>query len=39
MQTYGEYFHGFEPVATARVALAYSKSVEGLQTGQIYTVE
>lgn len=39
MPTYGEYFHGFEPVSAARVALAYSKSVEGLQTGQIYTVE
>ncbi len=35
---YGEYFHGFEPVPAAKVALAYSKSVEGLQTGQVYKV-
>lgn len=38
MQAYGHCFHGFEPVSSARVALAYSKSVEGLQTGQIYSV-
>jgi len=38
MNTYGDFFHGFEPVPAARVALAYSKSVEGLQTGQIYSV-
>lgn len=36
MDAYGNYFHGFEPVPAARVALAYSKSVEGAQTGQIY---
>lgn len=35
---YGDYFRGFEAVPTARVALAFSKSVEGLQTGQIYRV-
>ncbi|MBE9607911.1 short chain dehydrogenase [Chitinilyticum piscinae] len=35
---YGPYFRGFESVPAARVALAYSKSVEGLQTGQIYRV-
>lgn len=39
LHTYGDYFHGFEPVSAARVALAYSKSVEGLQTGQIYHVK
>lgn len=38
MNTYGDYFHGFEPVPASRVALAYSKSVEGLQTGKIYHV-
>jgi NAD(P)-dependent dehydrogenase (short-subunit alcohol dehydrogenase family) len=38
MHVYGECFLGFEPVPVARVALAYSKSAEGLQTGQIYTV-
>lgn len=35
---YGPYFRGFKSVAAADVALAYSKSVEGLQTGQIYRV-
>jgi NAD(P)-dependent dehydrogenase (short-subunit alcohol dehydrogenase family) len=38
MDTYGDYFHGFEPVTAARAALAYSKSVEGAQTGQVYNV-
>lgn len=38
LDSYGPYFRGFESVASARVALAYSKSVEGLQTGQIYRV-
>lgn len=38
MGKYAEYFRGFESVSTARVALAYSKSVEGAQTGQIYRV-
>lgn len=36
MDTYGSYFRGYEPVPAAIAALAYSKSVEGLQTGQIY---
>ena len=38
MDAYAPYFRGFEPVAVHRVALAYSKSVEGAQTGQIYTI-
>lgn len=38
MPKYAPYFRGFEPVPASRVALAYSKSVEGLQTGQIYHV-
>jgi NAD(P)-dependent dehydrogenase (short-subunit alcohol dehydrogenase family) len=38
MGDYGDYFHGFEPAPAHRVALAYSKSVEGAQTGQIYRV-
>ncbi|KTD66200.1 short chain dehydrogenase [Legionella spiritensis] len=38
MDNYAPYFRGFEPVSAARVALAYSKSVEGLQTGQVYQV-
>lgn len=27
---------GFEAVPSAKAALAYSKSVEGLQTGKVY---
>ena len=38
MATYAPFFRGFESVPAARVALAYSRSVEGLQTGQIYRV-
>ena len=38
MSIYADYFRGFEPVPASRVALAYSKSVEGLQTGQVYRV-
>lgn len=38
MGRFGPYFRGFDPVPAAKVGLAYSKSVEGLQTGQIYKV-
>ena len=38
MDKYAVYFRGFTPVAAAKVALAFSKSVEGRQTGQIYCV-
>lgn len=38
MPAYGPYFLGFEPVAAERVARAYSRSVDGLQTGQVYRV-
>lgn len=38
MPKYASYFRGFEPVPVNRAALAYSKSVEGLQTGQVYLV-
>lgn len=38
MEGYGPYFHGFEPVPASRVAMAYVKSVDGLQTGQVYRV-
>ncbi|QLH43377.1 MAG: short chain dehydrogenase [Coxiellaceae bacterium] len=38
MPAYESYFRGFPPVTAAKAALAYSKSVEGLQTGQIYQV-
>ena len=38
MPSYAPYFRGFEPVPAARAALAFSRSVEGAQTGQIYRV-
>jgi NAD(P)-dependent dehydrogenase (short-subunit alcohol dehydrogenase family) len=38
MNKYADYFRGFDPVPAAKVALAYSKSVEGAQTGQVYRV-
>jgi NAD(P)-dependent dehydrogenase (short-subunit alcohol dehydrogenase family) len=38
LSSYGSYFRGFEAVPAARAALAYSKSVEGAQTGQVYRV-
>lgn len=36
--SYGPYFRGFEAVPVKRVALAYAKSIEGAQTGQVYRV-
>ncbi len=39
MADYGPYFRGFQPVPAARAALAYAKSVEGAQSGQVYRVE
>lgn len=38
MDKYAPYFRGYKPVPAADVALAYAKSVEGLQTGQTYHV-
>ena len=38
MEAYAPFFRGFEPVPAARAALAYAKSVEGAQTGQVYRV-
>ncbi len=38
MESYAPFFRGFEPVSAARAALAYAKSVEGAQTGQVYRV-
>lgn len=38
MGKYEAYFRGFEPAPSSRVVLAYSKSVEGAQTGQVYPV-
>ncbi|AZC35742.1 short chain dehydrogenase [Pseudomonas chlororaphis] len=39
MDSYAPYFRGYKPVPGADVALAYAKSVEGLQTGQTYIVD
>jgi len=38
MEAYGPYFRGFEPVPAVRAALGYARSVEGLQTGQVYRI-
>jgi len=37
-EAFRPYFRGFEAASGARVALAYSRSVEGLETGRIYKV-
>ena len=39
MEAYGPFFRGFEAVPSGRAALAYAKSIEGAQTGQVYCVE
>lgn len=38
MDDYGAYFPGFEPVTAQRASLAYQRSVEGVQSGQVFTV-
>lgn len=38
MEGYGPYFRGHNPVPAARAALGYAKSVEGLQTGQVFEI-
>lgn len=38
MSSYAPFFRGFEPVTAARAALAFSRSVEGAQTGQVFKV-
>lgn len=38
VEAYGAFFRGVETVSAARVGLAYSRSVEGAQTGQVYRV-
>ena len=35
---YGDFFRGHEPVPAKRVALAFSKSVEGLLNGKVFQV-
>jgi NAD(P)-dependent dehydrogenase (short-subunit alcohol dehydrogenase family) len=36
MDSYAPFFIGFEPIAASRAALAYARSVDGAQTGQVY---
>ncbi|MFS8097203.1 short chain dehydrogenase [Lentzea alba] len=36
LDVYGDYFPGMKPVPLADVVLAYVRSIEGRQTGQIY---
>jgi len=38
MADYAPFFRGFEPIPVARAALAFSRSIEGAQTGQVYRV-
>ncbi len=38
LKDYGPFFRGYKSVPAVDVALAYSKSVEGAQTGQVYRV-
>jgi NAD(P)-dependent dehydrogenase (short-subunit alcohol dehydrogenase family) len=38
MGAYGDFFRGYVPVDAADVALAYARSIEGAQTGQIYSI-
>lgn len=38
MHAYAPYFRGFEPVSAARAAMAFARSVEGRQTGQVYKI-
>jgi len=38
MPGYAPYFRGFEAIPVARAALAFSRSVEGVQTGQVFKI-
>jgi NAD(P)-dependent dehydrogenase (short-subunit alcohol dehydrogenase family) len=38
MKGYGPFFRGFEAVPVARAALAFSRSIEGRETGKVYKV-
>ncbi len=38
MGSYGPFFRGHDPVPVARAARAFSRSIEGRQTGQVYPV-
>lgn len=38
LDDFGPFFCGFESVPAARVAMAYRRSVDGIQTGRVYRV-
>ncbi|WP_321815269.1 MULTISPECIES: short chain dehydrogenase [unclassified Paraburkholderia] len=38
LPSYGPFFPGFESVSAKRAALAYQRSVEGVQTGRVFKV-
>lgn len=38
LESYGPFFPGFESAPVGRVALAYRRSVEGIDTGKVYRV-
>lgn len=38
LDAYGPFFPGFESVSAKRAALAYKRSVEGVQTGRVFKV-
>jgi NAD(P)-dependent dehydrogenase (short-subunit alcohol dehydrogenase family) len=39
VELYGPFFYGFQPIPAATAALGYSKSVEGLRTGQVFEIK
>ncbi|ROR08792.1 short chain dehydrogenase [Erwinia sp. JUb26] len=38
LESYGPFFPGFESAPASRVALAYRRSVDGVETGKVYRV-
>lgn len=38
LESYGPFFPGFESAPASRVALAYRRSVDGIETGRVYRV-
>lgn len=38
LDSYGPFFPGFESASASRVALAYRRSVDGVETGKVYRV-
>jgi len=38
MGSYAPFFRGFDPIPSARAARAFSRSIEGRQTGQVYKI-